>query len=586
VHFAGQAAVPWDHALAGFFERVDAHAEGGCFLGCESLVASGAMHASRERSTTGSGQGRPDFLAHEEFAAKLRGWRLIAWFGFVHGPFLFLTASVTESMHENAWTVVGALGAALLVPFTLVQLAVIFWNGWTSRTLYLMGAFAFACIASLFTAMHLTLTPPEFIVPWISIVLFGYAFVRGVFIPEGWTEAALGHMITVASAAVSWLLTVSVVGDRVPWPDDPGLAVSMAVMLSMPSLAIVMSIAATHSRWQALRAALESETLGRYSLVRQIGHGGMGQIWLATDKSLGRPVALKLLRQDAANENSVARFEREAEATSMLRHPNTVRVLDFGVGAAGDIYYTMELLEGRDLAEEVRQVGPLPVPRAMHFIRQAASALAEAHRAGLVHRDIKPANLFVTNDGFERDFLKVVDFGIARVLEAPTETSLTAQGTILGSPEYLSPEAALMEEVGPPGDVYALGATLFFMLTGRPPFEHENVLALIAAHAFEAPPPLATLVSEPVPEALDAIIARCLRKDPSERYADASALFDALLDVDVPAWKAPRIAESFERHVPSRASFVQAETVEVSGSDAENDDVRRDFMSSGSKGSE
>jgi serine/threonine protein kinase len=143
-----------------------------------------------------------------------------------------------------------------------------------------------------------------------------------------------------------------------------------------------------------------------------------------------------------------------------------------------------------------------------------------------------------------------------------------------------------MEEVGPPGDVYALGATLFFMLTGRPPFEHENVLALIAAHAYDAPPPLATLVSEPVPEELDAIIARCLRKDPSERYADASALVDALLEVDVPAWRAPRIAESLERHLPSRPSFVQAETVEVSGTDAESEDVRRYFMGSGSKGSE
>jgi serine/threonine protein kinase len=143
-----------------------------------------------------------------------------------------------------------------------------------------------------------------------------------------------------------------------------------------------------------------------------------------------------------------------------------------------------------------------------------------------------------------------------------------------------------MEEVGPPGDVYALGATLFFMLTGRPPFEHENVLALIAAHAYDAPPPLATLVSEPVPEELDAIIARCLRKDPSERYADASALFDALLEVDVPAWRAPRIAESLERHLPSRTSFVQAETVEVSGPAAESEDVRRYFMGSGSKGSE
>jgi eukaryotic-like serine/threonine-protein kinase len=542
------------------------------------------MHASRERSTTGSGHGRPDFLAQEEFAAKLRGWRILAWLGIFHWPYLVLVGWTAERAFEDAWTIVGTVGAAFMVPWTISAFAVVFWNGWTSRKLYVAGAFATACVTSMFIALHLTLTPTELILPWMAIVIIYYSCVRGAFLPEPWTEAALSNVIIVASAVVTWLVTVAVIGNRAPWPEDPWLSVNMAVILFFPSLAMLPSTVASHSRWRAIRTAIESETLGRYSLVRQIGHGGMGQIWLATDKSLGRPVALKLLRQDAANENSVARFEREAEATSMLRHPNTVRVLDFGVGAAGDIYYTMELLEGRDLAEEVKQVGPLPLPRAMHFIRQAASALAEAHRAGLVHRDIKPANLFVTSDGFERDFLKVVDFGIARVLEAPTEKTLTAQGTILGSPEYLSPEAALMEEVGPPGDVYALGATLFFMLTGRPPFEHENVLALIAAHAYDAPPPLATLVSEPVPEELDAIIARCLRKDPSERYPNAAALVVALRAVDVPAWEPPFAADAHDR--PPEPSLAQAPTMEVSGPAAESEDVRRYFMGSGKRGSE
>jgi serine/threonine-protein kinase len=248
----------------------------------------------------------------------------------------------------------------------------------------------------------------------------------------------------------------------------------------------------------------------------------MGDIWVAHHAGLKRDVAVKILRPDAQERmgSAVSRFEREVRATTELMHPNTVRLFDYGVTEDGLWYYVMELLEGETLGAHVARVGPLPPARALHVIGQAARALGEAHERGIVHRDIKPENLFLTSLGGEHDFIKVLDFGIAKV--TAVDATVTGTGWILGTPAYVSPEAAMGKIVDARSDVYALGAVLYFLLCGRPPFECDNAAMTIMAHVSEDPEPPSLKLGHVLPHDIEAVVMRAMHKEPSERYASAS----------------------------------------------------------------
>jgi eukaryotic-like serine/threonine-protein kinase len=251
-------------------------------------------------------------------------------------------------------------------------------------------------------------------------------------------------------------------------------------------------------------------------------------VWAAFHTGLGREVALKTLRPERADAVAVQRFEREVRAMTELTHPNTVRVFDHGVTDDGLWYYTMELLEGADLATLVAREGPLPPARAVYLVDQACRALAEAHARGTIHRDLKPENLFVTRAGTEGDFIKVLDFGIAKVLEEAESATLTREGTIAGTPSFMSPESAMGRPTTAASDVYALGAVLYFVLAGRPPFEQTALPALLFAHVSEAPAPPSDKRGEALPEDLEQVVLRALEKQPEARYPDAGALAAAL----------------------------------------------------------
>ena len=289
----------------------------------------------------------------------------------------------------------------------------------------------------------------------------------------------------------------------------------------------VGGVAGANILWSMRRQLYYARRLGRYRLKARIGHGGSSEVWLAWDDVLKRDVALKILDRTASSDSmAILRFEREAMAASGLQSPHTIRVFDFGASDDGVWFMAMENLEGVDLATLVDEVGPLPVARAVRFGRQACAALGEAHDAGVIHRDVKPDNLFVCRMGDEADFLKVLDFGIAKIEGASEGASVTRAGWVHGTPAYMSPEACNGTRVDARSDLYSLGAVLYFLLTGAPPFTAATGAAVMVAHVSEIPDRPGTRV--PLPRDIEALVMRCLEKDPEHRFQSARELDAAL----------------------------------------------------------
>ena len=309
---------------------------------------------------------------------------------------------------------------------------------------------------------------------------------------------------------------------------------------------------------------------GRYRLKRLIAQGGMAEVWEAEDDILGRPVAVKILLQNlAADESFRERFRREAIAAARLAHPNVVATYDTGTDG-GVTFIVMELVDGRTLRAVLNELGPLPPGRAVHIGAQVADALHYAHRSGVVHRDVKPANILIYPDGR----LKVADFGIAKAVEdseadrsGPNE-ALTTAGSIVGTAHYLSPEQVEGHPVDGRTDVYSLGVVLYEMLCGRPPFSGGTDMAVALQHVTAQPLP-PRQVRGGIPRALDAVVMRAMAKAPEARYQSAAELQTALLSVDLRADDAtgivasapvPRVAGADDtppRGIPP--SFVQSE---------------------------
>ncbi|HEX9165240.1 MAG TPA: serine/threonine-protein kinase [Gemmatimonadales bacterium] len=278
----------------------------------------------------------------------------------------------------------------------------------------------------------------------------------------------------------------------------------------------------------------EARSVGAYTLGRLLGKGGMGEVYEATHRLLARKAAVKLVthQQDedhATNERAMERFRREAAVAAALTSPHTIELYDFGLRADGQYYYVMELLEGMDLQDMVDRYGPLPSARVAHFLHQAAKSLAEAHEFGMVHRDIKPSNLFVSRRGLELDFIKVLDFGIVKLgADRPPvqdELKLTMVEAPIGTPAFMPPEG--VEGAGhlsAASDIYSLGCTAFWMLTGELPFRAGNLMQMLYKHVNEAPRKPSAVHGTPIPEALDELVLRCLSKSPAARPADGKAL--------------------------------------------------------------
>ena len=273
----------------------------------------------------------------------------------------------------------------------------------------------------------------------------------------------------------------------------------------------------------------EARKFGQYRLLRKLGAGGMGEVYLAEHELLKRPCALKLIRPEAgADPVATARFAREVHAAAQLSHPNTVAIYDYGHTEGGTFYYVMEFLPGMGLDELVGRHGPLPAGRVIHLLRQACGALAEAHGLGLIHRDLKPANLFVARRGGESDVIKVLDFGLVKRTLEPADAGLTADRGVSGTPSYMAPEQATASDaLDARADLYSLGAVAYYALTGRPPFGGTNAFAVMMAHARDPVTPPSALRPD-TPADLEAVVLTCLAKAPAGRFPDARALARAL----------------------------------------------------------
>ncbi len=284
----------------------------------------------------------------------------------------------------------------------------------------------------------------------------------------------------------------------------------------------------------------------------------MGEVWRAQHRLLARPAAIKLIRgagagNVGASDEAVRRFEQEAQVTARLSSPHTVQLFDFGVSGDGRFYYVMELLNGLDLETLVRRHGPLPAERVTYLLRQVCHSLAEAASYGLVHRDIKPANLFVCRYGGDCDFVKVLDFGIAKEADHLMETGaigLTREHGLRGTPAYIAPEQALGGSgIDGRADIYAVGCVAYFLLTGQLVFTGDTPMAVVVHHAHTLPIPPSERSELPIPPALDRLVLSCLAKNPAERPQSARDLSQRLAAIDGGSpWTDERAREWWDLH--------------------------------------
>ncbi|MCH2200745.1 MAG: serine/threonine protein kinase [Fuerstiella sp.] len=359
----------------------------------------------------------------------------------------------------------------------------------------------------------------------ISLVLVA---IYGVIIPNSSRRSLL---IASALAAVPMAtVAASLVLHTSAFPEFSGaLRMQFAVESVMPLVVAICCAAVGAGLSERIRdRSINIEELGAYILKAPLGSGGMGDVYLAEHRLLKRLCAVKLIHPDKAGDSQVrARFEQEVKATAALTHPNTVQVYDYGTSMDGRFFYAMEFLEGLNLDQYVKQFGRMPAERVVYVLKQICGALHEAWCEGLVHRDIKPSNIFLSERGHMFDVAKLLDFGLVQAAFSQRVDVRRVQTKIQGSPAFMCPEQASGLEPDCRGDIYSLGAVAWFMLTGHPPFQDENPVMLVVAHATASVPNFST-TGVSVPKELESVIVKCLAKKPEERFGNPRDLLIAL----------------------------------------------------------
>jgi serine/threonine protein kinase len=350
----------------------------------------------------------------------------------------------------------------------------------------------------------------------------GYRDYRGVPVVGAWTwlpEYEIGVTTEIDVAEAFAALTIL---QNTFW--------LLFALLVVSSVAIfVFTVIVARLQREARKAAIESQQLGQYTLEEQIGAGAMGVVYRGHHAMLRRPTAIKLLDADKVTDAAIEKFEREVQITCRLNHPSTIQIYDYGRTPEGVFYYAMEYLDGIDLQTLVDKDGPQPGSRVIHILLQACGSLYEAHSQGLVHRDIKPANIMINCRGGESDVVKVLDFGLVKAIDDPTQASQTSAGGLTGTPLYMSPEAIQSPmSVDARSDLYGLGAVGYFLLTGQSVFVAEGIVELCQKHVDEVPVAPSERLGKHVSSELENALLSCLEKSRAKRPQTARDLAQLL----------------------------------------------------------
>ena len=397
---------------------------------------------------------------------------------------------------------------------------------------------------------------PPIATPWIVLI-----FCYSLFVPNTWKRALVVIGLMGLAPLFVFLTAYLKCEEFAQMLMHDEFDDNLYVMPLLMALNVMIGVVGVQTIGTLRREAFVARQLGQYRLKQKLGGGGMGEVFLAEHEMMKRPCAVKTIRPEKAGDpNILARFEREVRATAKLSHWNSIEIFDYGRTDDGTFYYVMEYLPGHNLGELVDGHGPLPTSRILYLMKQICDALAEAHGKELIHRDIKPGNIFCAYRGGFFDVAKLLDFGLAKPLTDAKDSDLTQAGSITGSPLYMSPEQSMgSDHVDVRSDIYSLGAVMYYMATGQPPFSYPQPIKVMVAHASEQPKPPRELNPD-IPEELEDIILRCLEKQPEDRFQDVKSLKEALLDVPVDIeWTAEDAADWWNNYgCPQRKAMAEA----------------------------
>jgi serine/threonine-protein kinase len=478
----------------------------------------------------------------DQAARRLRALALVFAFVFFMATFFsaFFDPSVSEFDDLHDWGIDAlSIALALVVAWMTTRPRI------GRRTIINVGL-AFQVVGSYGIAMaqywgiyegleHQKAHLEVFGLSWVAVWMMLFAIV----VPAHPRKALLASVGSASAVPVVLALTMRYGGTTIR--TTPAEFVLGAVMPYL--LVILMTHVGARAIYTLGREVAKARELGSYRLTERLGQGGMGEVWRAEHRMLARPAAIKLVRAEVLGQEpdavsrTLRRFEREAQATALLRSPNTIELYDFGIADDGAFYYVMELLDGYDLDTLVQEFGPLPAGRVIALLRQACDSLGEAHDAGLVHRDVKPANIFLCRYGRNVDFVKLLDFGLVKQRkQEDLDVRMTAENLVGGTPSFMSPEQVTGERaLDGRSDLYALGCVAYWLAAGQLVFSGTAV-ATMMAHLRDDPVPPSQRTELGVPDDLEQVILRCLDKNPDARPQTADELAALLAACDSGGW--------------------------------------------------